>query len=162
VLEDGWNKFSIFAKSAAEKIKQGSSELTQKVSEKNWSQDVSQFSTKIVESSEKGWSYVQNYWTKITNSILESNSSSQKIIENDTKEQEQSSSTNQENIPKSYGSTNLTHFPKEENISKYYDSTNLFPKEEIPKIKTSQKKLSKNYKQPELSPDDGWDNWDNE
>lgn len=55
VLEDGWNKFSIFAKSAAEKIKQGSSELTQKVSEKNWSQDVSQFSTKIVESSEKGW-----------------------------------------------------------------------------------------------------------
>lgn len=74
-LGDGLSRFSMAAlevsKTAAEKIKQSSLELSKSAQEKGWSADVSVVGSKIAETSGKGWSLVQDYWTKARDSATE-------------------------------------------------------------------------------------------
>jgi len=74
-LGEGFSRFSLAAlevsKNAAEKMKQSTSDLTRTVQEKGWSVEVSAVGSKISETSGKGWTLVQDYWSKAKDSAAE-------------------------------------------------------------------------------------------
>lgn len=75
VLGEQLTKFSTVAyegaKTASEKIKQSTTELTKTVQEKGWSTDVANVGNKIAETGGKGWTLAQGLWLKAKESLGE-------------------------------------------------------------------------------------------
>jgi ADP-ribosylation factor GTPase-activating protein 1 len=59
------------AKTASEKLKQSTSEISKTVQEKGWSAEVSAVGNKLAETGGKGWSLAQDLWSKAKESLGE-------------------------------------------------------------------------------------------
>lgn len=74
-LGEGWNRFSAAAlevsKTATEKLKQSTAEISKTVQEKSWGQEAASVGTKLSETTGKGWNLVQDYWNKARESASE-------------------------------------------------------------------------------------------
>lgn len=59
------------AKTASEKLKQGTAEISKTVQEKGWSAEVSAVGNKLAETGGKGWNLAQDLWSKARESLGE-------------------------------------------------------------------------------------------
>mmetsp|Transcript_31656 Transcript_31656/g.79417 ORF Transcript_31656/g.79417 Transcript_31656/m.79417 type:complete len:487 (+) Transcript_31656:472-1932(+) len=69
-LETGLSSLSTVALTAAEKLKQGSKELTHKIEESNLQENLTSMSAQLAEQTSKGWGLVSSYWSSAVGSAL--------------------------------------------------------------------------------------------
>jgi len=68
-IGDGWNRFAVAAKSAAEVTKSTAEKLAEKAKEKDWGKDLSVVGSKVADTTTKGWNLVSDYFIKAKESV---------------------------------------------------------------------------------------------